>query len=223
MKKLQTYISLILGMAISFFLAAPAFADDVVEDIKNKGTCYDFETKMEGEKDINGTSILSQLATGQMITTEVEEGFANAGAYGESIVRNCFRVTACKEGDKTMCVSFVNKECGIEEKQGTVKTAGSPVNVAVTNCEKVQLIISKAGTGLLYTYIGMVYRWAASIVGVIAVLIIVVSGIQISAAGGDPGKVDEAKGRIIRALAGLAVLFMSGLILYTINPTFFVT
>ena len=75
---------------------------------------------------------------------------------------------------------------------------------------------------MLYGYIGMIYTWGASIVGIIAVLIIVISGIQISAGGGDPEAINSAKKRIIQSLSGIAVLFLSGLILYTINPDFFV-
>jgi type IV secretory pathway VirB2 component (pilin) len=56
---------------------------------------------------------------------------------------------------------------------------------------------------------------------VIAVLIIVISGIQISAAGGDQTTVTNAKNRIVQSLGGLVILFLSAIILYTINPTFF--
>lgn len=89
------------------------------------------------------------------------------------------------------------------------------------SCRQIQAVLSKGGTSLIYGYIGMVYRWGASIVGIIAVLVIVISGIQISAAGGDPEAINEAKKRIIQSIAGIAMLFLSGLILYTINPTFF--
>ena len=74
---------------------------------------------------------------------------------------------------------------------------------------------------MIYGYIAMIYQWGASIVGIIAVTVIVFSGIQISAAGGDPEAVTSAKKRILQSLAGIAVLFLSGLILYTINPNFF--
>ena len=55
----------------------------------------------------------------------------------------------------------------------------------------------------------------------IAVLIMVISGIQISAAAGDQQAVTNAKNRIVQSLGGLALLFLSGIVLYTINPTFF--
>ncbi|MDX9970799.1 MAG: pilin [Candidatus Gracilibacteria bacterium] len=89
-------------------------------------------------------------------------------------------------------------------------------------CDPVQVLISKGGTSLLEGYIKTLYSYAASIAGIIAVSIIVVSGIQISASGGDSGKIDEGKKRIIKSVIGIVVLFLSSLILYTINPNFFV-
>ncbi len=88
-------------------------------------------------------------------------------------------------------------------------------------CSYVQVLIGTSGTGLLKTYIAILYRWAASIVGIIAVLVIVISGIQISADQGSGESVGSAKTRIMQSLAGLVILFLSALILYTINPTFF--
>ena len=89
------------------------------------------------------------------------------------------------------------------------------------SCRKVQVISGTSGVGLLSNYIGKVYRWAAAIVGMVAVVVIIISGIQIATAGGDTGKIDEAKKRIFQSLAGVAILFLSALILYTINPNFF--
>ena len=88
-------------------------------------------------------------------------------------------------------------------------------------CSTLERITGKSGSDLFGRYVSALYKWASSIVGVIAVLIMVGSGIQISMAGGDSAKIDEAKQRIAQSLVGIAILFLSGLILYTINPTFF--
>ncbi|GEM_PF-2512545 len=98
----------------------------------------------------------------------------------------------------------------------------SPFNQEKTyTCSIQERIEGTSGSGLLANYIGAIYKWAAGIVGIVAVLIMVASGIQISAAGGDSAKLDSAKNRILQSIIGLAILFLSGLILYTINPTFF--
>lgn len=77
------------------------------------------------------------------------------------------------------------------------------------------------GLDLLRKYASQVYQWIAGIVGAICILIIVVSGIQISMGGVSQEEVSAAKDRITRSLVGLVVLFLSAFILYTINPIFF--
>lgn len=88
-------------------------------------------------------------------------------------------------------------------------------------CTPVQILVSNTGINLLKFYALQLYIWAASIVGIVAVLVIVVSGIQIAASRGEEA-LGSAKTRIMQSLAGLALLFLSALLLYTINPTFFV-
>jgi len=90
------------------------------------------------------------------------------------------------------------------------------------SCQEVQVLLNKGGTSALENYISTLYKWAASVVGLVAVVIIIGSGIQISASGGDPEVITKAKERIVKSLSGIALLFLSGVILYTINPTFFV-
>jgi hypothetical protein len=89
------------------------------------------------------------------------------------------------------------------------------------SCQRVQVMKSNSGTELVYNYVGMIYKWAAATVGIVAVLTMVISGLEIMSSS-DSSKMEAAKGRIMQALVGLVVLFLSGLILYTINPTFFV-
>ncbi len=89
-------------------------------------------------------------------------------------------------------------------------------------CSPVQVTLSKGGTSQIEGFIKQIYTFAASLVGIIAVAVIIISGIQISLSGGDSDGLTQAKDRIIKSLTGIAILFLSGLILYTINPTFFV-
>ena len=67
----------------------------------------------------------------------------------------------------------------------------------------------------------MIYMWMASIVGIIAVLMIVVSGIQIIFGGASPELVSDAKNRVTQALLSLVLLFATAMILRTVNPNFF--
>ena len=118
----------------------------------------------------------------------------------------CFR--ACQkeiEGGKRICT--------YEEKCPT--TEG-------TTCQRIQVIRANSGTELIYNYVGMIYKWAAGTVGIISVFVMVFGGVEIITAGADSAKIENAKKHIMQSLSGLVILFLSGLILYTINPTFFV-
>ncbi len=84
-----------------------------------------------------------------------------------------------------------------------------------TNCIK-----GSGGVAFMKNYISEIYIYVAGLMGVIAVFSIVVGGIQLMV-GGD-GQQEEVKRRIGQSLAGIALLMLSGLVLYTINPTFFV-
>lgn len=88
-------------------------------------------------------------------------------------------------------------------------------------CSTKYRITGKTGVGIFSQYISALYKWAAGIVGIVAVLVIVFSGIQISIAGADSAALDNAKTRIMQSIVGLVILFLAGLILYTINPGFF--
>lgn len=150
------------------------------------------------------------------ITAVIEEPLDFVGTE-ESGMRDCVRVTICASraaiGKGTECVTLLNKADITKPEINT--------DFFTVTYNPVQVFMSQSGVEILYAYIGAIYRWGASIIGVIAVLVIVISGIQISAAGGEQGAVTSAKTRITQSLIGIVVLFLSGIILYTINPTFF--
>lgn len=57
--------------------------------------------------------------------------------------------------------------------------------------------------------------------GLLAVLMVVVGGVQYIISGADPSQKDDAKSRIQQALIAMTLLLLSALILRTINPNFF--
>lgn len=101
---------------------------------------------------------------------------------------------------------------------GATDGAGEDQNIVY--CRPAQVITAGSGSGLIKAYTALIYKWAAGTVGIVAVLVIVVSGIQIITSDVS-GDVDSAKNRIGQSLIGLAILFLSAVILYTINPNFF--
>lgn len=140
-------------------------------------------------------------------------------------VRICTRNTFCvtrPEKNEQECITYLNAKddkpfCSPQ----AADYAKKPDNKASLYCQPVQVFLSSTGTDLLFVYISTIYKWAASVIGIIAVLVIVISGIQISAAAGEQQAVTNAKNRIVQTLGGLALLFLSAIILYTINPNFF--
>ena len=145
-------------------------------------------------------------------------------------VRTCTRNTFClvrKEKGEMECVTYLNatkdgdKYSPFCSTQAQDYIKANPESKGSLYCQPIQVFLSSTGTDLLFVYISTIYKWAASVIGIIAVLVIVISGIQISAAAGEQQAVTNAKNRIIQTLGGLALLFLSAIILYTINPNFF--
>ncbi len=88
---------------------------------------------------------------------------------------------------------------------------------------KYKTIRGRTGMELIGNLVSVFYRYAASIIGIIAVLIIVIRGIQIMTGGARSESVTEAKDDIFKAIASIILLFLIGLLLESINPGFFGT
>lgn len=146
------------------------------------------------------------------IVTILEENISSAAedkntTLTENVV-SCYRVNKQNPKDNSFTSTYEDN-CPPDQP-------GTPVV-----CQKVQVYYAQSGTELLYTYVGRIYRWAAGTIGIVTVLFLIVGGIEMSTAGGDSGRIEKAKERITQSLAGLVILFLSALILYTINPNFF--
>jgi hypothetical protein len=89
--------------------------------------------------------------------------------------------------------------------------------------KNIKSISGESGTDLMMNYVSMIYKFGAIILGLIAVLVIVASGVQMIAGGVDESNYTDAKDRILQAILSLIMLFSSALILRTVNPDFFNT
>lgn len=143
---------------------------------------------------------------------ELTESLPGGGNSEESMIIPAYKGTCCEKSNGESCEKTTNVYATTLTDCETMAGKGK--------CVPIQFLVSMTGINLLKFYVLQIYIWAASIVGIIAVLIIVISGIQIAASGGSD-QISSAKTRITQSLAGLAILFLSALILYTINPTFF--
>lgn len=122
--------------------------------------------------------------------------------------------------DTEMAVKDCLRVTDIAKSSSQYKSLGACP--ADAKCQRVQVLMAKSGTALLYGYIGFIYRWAAGTIGMVCVGMLVYYGTRIAAAGDNAGVIDEAKQHIMQSLGGLILLFLSAVILYTINPNFFV-
>ena len=73
-------------------------------------------------------------------------------------------------------------------------------------------------SGGLESFIQALYKFALSVAGVLAMIVLIIGGIEYLTAGGSVDKGKKAKDRITNALFGLAIILLAYLILYTINP-----
>lgn len=68
------------------------------------------------------------------------------------------------------------------------------------------------------TYASQVFAYLLSVAAFLAVIMVVIGGVQYLASGGNTSIVSDARGRIWSAILGLLLAISAWLILYTINP-----
>lgn len=75
---------------------------------------------------------------------------------------------------------------------------------------------------LLAEYVSMIFKYTAALGAIIAVLVIMFAGFQLMVSGDGNEALGNAKTMIQKTLTGVALLFLAGLILYTVNPNFYI-
>lgn len=149
------------------------------------------------------------------VITEISEVIGSDVTTGDSRIITVYTGTCCLLGKGTD--SEIEK---CDDKRTIYYETYEGCSEHAVACSKRQWIIATSGAGIIKVYVKQIYRWAAGTVGFVAVVTIVISGIQISVSGVS-GDITSAKDRIIKAISAIVLLFLSGLLLYTINPTFF--
>lgn len=104
---------------------------------------------------------------------------------------------------------------GSEFQQGVGTTIGTTTDVENMETGNVEKIIK---SNLLARYVRTFYNWGLSIVGVLAVLILMAAGIIWITSMGDSGKISNAKKMIEGSILGSALLIGAWFFLNTINP-----
>lgn len=188
-----------------------------------------FETKLEETFAKSKESSSTECGTNNSFTKSLEKGECTAEGFVITEITEPVG-PAVQVGEDKIIDVYAGICCLMEYDYGSESYCGETrtvyyadydgCNTGAAYCERRQWLISSTGAGLIKTYLKQIYIFGAGIGGFIAVTIIVASGIQISVSG-VTGDITAAKDRIIQSITGLVLLFLSGLILYTINPTFF--
>lgn len=143
------------------------------------------------------------------------------------IDQRCFTKTVCND---------IRKELGAPDKDGLYTgkdaqtacgvqaTGKNAANVEVGFCLPVGESTTKISFGGKQTFtnfgefIQYMYRYGMWLAGIVAVALIVISGAQWAASGGNSDMISSAKTRIGGAVSGLILLALSYTLLNTINP-----
>jgi len=235
MKKLLA--KLVIMVITSAFLSTYAFADNTATPTPTTDTQKKAEEELDPYKDIFGnitndfcyspeqekSYLVTVTETSLLKEEKKEEKKEDKKEEKNFIVKKCYRNTFFlkKDKKKEIVITKLLNKCSPQAMEKAKELNNKNDTTAHLSCQEVQVILSKGGTTLLEGYISMIYKWAAGLVGIISVTVIIISGIQISLSGSDTEALESAKERIGRSIAGLAILFLSSLILYTTNPTFF--
>ncbi len=99
-------------------------------------------------------------------------------------------------------------------ESGTDGVKPFPLNVPIGGLTQVD----PTNNDTLGNYINAWYVFAIGIAGILATIMIMVAGVQWLISRGDAGKISEAKGRMIAAITGLALVFMAYTLLALVNP-----
>lgn len=143
-----------------------------------------------------------------------EAAAQNQGAQGNQAAADAKVVQVRK------CTTTYEPTCDGQSGDSLIEAISNPKG-EYTICEPVMIYLSEPGNNLLFYYMGQVYTFAATLGGLLAVLILIVAGIMYATAGDNNNQTTMAKGLITKSISGLIVLFLSALILYVINPNFF--
>ena len=122
----------------------------------------------------------------------------------------CCMAGEVKDGKVTTC----------DDTRTIYTTSYSDCTANAQSCEKRQWVIGSTGISIVKLMVKQIFTFAAIAVGSVCVSTIVLQAVRISVSGVS-GDISEAKNKILQAIGGMVLLFLSGLLLYAINPEFF--
>lgn len=154
-----------------------------------------------------------------LIVTEITEVIAPDVDLEDNKIITVYAGLCCFAGE-TSDGSKAGTIITCDDTRTIYTTTYDDCNSVAVNCDKRQWVIGSSGIGVVKLMVKQIFTFGALSVGSIAVGTMIFQGIKISVSGVS-GDISESKTKILQALSGIVLLFLSGLILYTINPGFF--
>jgi hypothetical protein len=114
----------------------------------------------------------------------------------------------------------LTEEEGLTPEQAQAVIDGKAVELNVDLGEGKSVSTEGGATGILTRYVSMIFNYAAGLIIVVAVIMIIIGGFEVMFKGSS-GDISTGKDRISQALLGIVMVFLTGLFLHTINPAFF--
>lgn len=153
---------------------------------------------------------------------------ANAQGAPPPLDARCFTQTECKVARSKMNLPIEEQINGFynntSETREACKDKKDSAGIELGFC----LPSGQAATSVKFggtskfanigVFIQYIYRYGIIFAGILAVLIIIVAGLQWTSSGGNSSTIESAKNRITGALTGLILVACSYIILNTINP-----
>ncbi len=153
----------------------------------------------------------------------------NIAQSQKDLDQRCFTQEECRAARATMGVPLERQAEGFYNNNPETRTAcrdtKDPSGVELGFClpagETTSAVkfggVSKfANIGVFIQYI---YRYGVVFAGILAVIVIIVAGLQWTASGGNSSTIESAKKRIVGAITGLILASTSYVILNTVSPS----
>ena len=97
---------------------------------------------------------------------------------------------------------------GLAGAAAPTMVAAAPVDV-LEKCNSESKVCQGTGKSSLFTLVENIINLLLTIIGIIAVIMIIIGGIRYTTSAGDPGQAKSARDTIIYAIVGLVIAIMS--------------
>lgn len=208
--------SFLLG---SFFVTSSVFAQTGAAC-----TCFCGDETL-GAFTTDGTEFASTASECQSTCKDV--GAVYVGCYAEieqypNYNNLCWTESQCNGYTKERAGLTVGADFGGQSPY-CVRQKGSGASTGYCYADPLPMTLNVPILGVtqvanLATYVNLVYQWLLPAGAIMAVVMVMVAGLQYATAGGNAGKVGAAKERIFQALVGLVLLMGAYTILRFISP-----